>query len=177
MTRAGHPALVSVAGAGPHAPFTPSLRTNGRQKGEQAVAQRVKTFPYTTGVSVGGVGREGHTTYLLVNFNRDADYVHQRLAAFRALLPSGAAAAPAPVRLTGDTAVYDEFNRLGQQAAEQADMTALPIALILLLVIFGTVVAALTPLVLAVISPSICEGSMTFTGVPEASRRRACRSR
>jgi RND superfamily putative drug exporter len=56
------------------------------------------------------------------------------------------------VYLTGNPAIYSEFNVLTQQDAEDAERVALPIAFVLLLLVFASVVAAMTPLVLALVA-------------------------
>ncbi|HKV58887.1 MAG TPA: MMPL family transporter, partial [Ktedonobacteraceae bacterium] len=71
------------------------------------------------------------------------------LSAFHKLVPSGSAASPAHAYVTGDPAVDHEFTHLSTSDVERAEFTALPIALLVLLMIFGTLVAAAMPLLLA----------------------------
>ncbi len=97
-------------------------------------------------------GKDGKTTFVTVNFNTNADATEHLLPQFRTLLPSGAAADPAKVYLTGGPAVYSTFTDITQKDTTTAETRALPIALIVLLAVFGTVVAALLPLVLAVVA-------------------------
>ncbi|HLI69156.1 MAG TPA: MMPL family transporter [Ktedonobacteraceae bacterium] len=115
-------------------------------------SQQAQHFADVTGVIQGGIGPDGRTTFLTVNFDKDANYMQQQLPRFRKLLPAGAAASPAQVYLTGDIAIYDEFNQLAQTDTEQADGVALPLALIALLIVFATVVAAILPLLLALVA-------------------------
>ena len=110
-------------------------------------ASQAQAFPHVTGVTPGGVGSDGRTTYLTVNFDRAPS-----IASFRKLLTSGAAASPARAYLTGDLAVYDEFSSIAEADVGRADATALPLALLVLLAVFGTVIAAVTPLVLALVA-------------------------
>jgi putative drug exporter of the RND superfamily len=109
---------------------------------------RARGFPYVTSVMPGGPGRNGRTAYVLVGFDRDPDYMQREMSAFRALLPTQDTANPAQAFLTGTPAVYDTLTRITVRDAERADATALPIALIVMLVVFGTAVAAMMPLLL-----------------------------
>jgi RND superfamily putative drug exporter len=111
------------------------------------VSNKLWALPHVTQVTSGGVGTDGRTTYLTVSFDKNPD-----IPTLRKLLPNGAVASPARVYLTGDLAVYDEFSSIAETDVGRADATALPLALLVLLVVFGTVVAALTPLLLALVA-------------------------
>ncbi len=113
---------------------------------------RARTFPSVTSIVSGGVGKDGHTTYLVVNFDASSSYVRQHLSDFRALLPSGAAAGPASSILTGDAVVDSDLSKITQQDTEQAEIVALPVALVILLIVFGSLIAALMPLLLAMVA-------------------------
>ncbi|GAC1564880.1 MAG: hypothetical protein NVS3B14_00900 [Ktedonobacteraceae bacterium] len=76
----------------------------------------------------------------------------KQLSDFRKLLPVGSSASPAHVYLTGDPAVNHEFSSTSASDVEHAEFTALPIALLVLLVIFGTLFAAAMPLLLAMVA-------------------------
>jgi RND superfamily putative drug exporter len=110
---------------------------------------RTRAFPHVSGVIPGGIGQDGRTTFVTVNFNTDPDAVEQQLPNFHTLLPK---TGPARAYLTGNVAVYSEFAQIAQQDTEQADARAIPIALAVLLVVFGTLIAALIPIVLALVA-------------------------
>ncbi|HLV97181.1 MAG TPA: MMPL family transporter [Ktedonobacterales bacterium] len=109
---------------------------------------RAHAFPHVSGIISGGVGKDGRTTYLVVNFDTGSSYVRQHLDDLRALLPAG----PATPHLTGDAVVDSELSQITQQDTEQAELVALPIALVVLIIVFGSLIAALTPLLLAVVA-------------------------
>lgn len=111
-------------------------------------AARARGFPYVTSAVPGGPGRNGRTAYVLVGFNHDPDYMQREMPAFRELLPRQGTANPAQTFLTGTPAVYDTLTRITVKDVERADATALPIALIVMLAVFGTAVAAMMPLLL-----------------------------
>ncbi|MDQ2907314.1 MAG: MMPL family transporter [Chloroflexota bacterium] len=118
-------------------------------------ASRAKGFPYATSVIVGGVGKDGRTTYVEVGFNHDPDFMQREMPTFRTLLPSQNAANPAHAYLTGTPAIYDTLTRITNTDVERADSIALPIALVGLLLVFATVVAAMMPLLLGVTAVSV----------------------
>jgi RND superfamily putative drug exporter len=120
-----------------------------------ALASRARALSDVTSVASGGVGKDGRTTYLIINLNKSADAIQQQFSDFRAALTGKPLIGPAQVYLTGDLAVYDEFNQLGQTETEQADGAALPIALVVLLIVFGSLVAAAMPVLLALVAVPI----------------------
>ncbi|MGZ3679753.1 MAG: MMPL family transporter [Ktedonobacterales bacterium] len=115
---------------------------------------KAQDFPHVTSVTQnpgGQQSRDGYTTYVVVNFDGSGDSVEHQLGDFRKLLP-GASSGPAKVYLTGNPAVYDTFTQVTQEDSARAEEAALPIALLVLLIVFGTFVAALMPLILAVVA-------------------------
>jgi RND superfamily putative drug exporter len=113
---------------------------------------RAHSFSQVTDVTLGGTGQDGRTTYVTVNFNTGSDTVGDQLDAFRKLLPAGAAASPARVYLTGDAPFNHDFSQTTLQDTERAEFFALPIALFVLLIVFGTLVAAAMPILLAIVA-------------------------
>src|SRR5579884_4255249 len=65
---------------------------------------RAQSFAHVTGVIQGPVSADGHTTYLTVNFDKGSDYMSEHFTDFRKLAPTGSAATPARVYLTGSLA-------------------------------------------------------------------------
>jgi RND superfamily putative drug exporter len=131
----------------------------------QAFVQRARAFPDVTGVTSNGVGRDGRTTFVVLSFDRSYNHTQQQMPALRRLLPSGADAGPARTYLTGDAAVYDEFTSITQSDATHAEEVALPLALIVLVIVFGTLVAAATPLLLAVVTVPVALGILYAVAV------------
>ncbi|HEY6541241.1 MAG TPA: MMPL family transporter [Ktedonobacteraceae bacterium] len=120
------------------------------QQEVNAFVSRVRTYHYTTGVSSSGGGLDGHTIYVTVNLSIYPN--GDQLSAFRTLVPQGSAATPAHTYVTGDPAVDHEFSSLSTSDVARAEFTALPIALVVLFMILGTLVAAAMPLLLAMLS-------------------------
>jgi RND superfamily putative drug exporter len=111
--------------------------------------------PHVIGVTPGGVGRDGRTMLVVVSFDQGSGYVQQHLAELRALVPSGADAGPARVYFTGDAPVTAAIRQITGQDTERAELAALPLALVVLVLVFGTLVAALMPLLLAMVAVPI----------------------
>ncbi|HEX9039189.1 MAG TPA: MMPL family transporter [Ktedonobacterales bacterium] len=110
---------------------------------------RAQAFSHVTSVTQGGVGRDLATTYVTVNFDKHAPGAQTLVSQFEQIVPRGADATPARAYVTGSPAVEAAFSQVTQQDTERAELYGLPIALIVLLIIFGSLVAAFLPLTLA----------------------------
>ena len=119
------------------------------QKEMQHFINKVRSFQHFRDITMGNISADGYTTFLLVNFDADYDVMQQPMSELRALLPTSNATSPASAYLTGQLPVADEMNTLTQNDAERADAEVFPLALLALLIVFGTLSAALLPLVLA----------------------------
>ncbi len=113
-----------------------------------AFLARVQTVPHVVNVATGGSGQDGRSTFIALGFDQDADSVASNLADLRAILPH---TGPAQAILTGEAAVTNEVQRDTQQDLETEEGIALPLTLVVLLLVFGSVVASFVPLILAVI--------------------------
>ncbi len=96
---------------------------------------RARTFSHVTSVTPGGVGKDGRTTQVTVAFNEDGSTAQQLMPAFRELLPT---TGPAKVYLSGGPETYREYSQITQSDVERSERVSLPIALIVLLAVFGT---------------------------------------
>jgi RND superfamily putative drug exporter len=122
------------------------------QQEVQDFMAKARAFPHVSQVTQGGTGQDGRTTSIMVNFNQTDDKIETKMEDFHTLLPSGDAASPAKAYLTGDSAVFREITTTTQQDVERAEIAALPIALLVLLVVFGTLIAAAMPILLAIVA-------------------------
>jgi RND superfamily putative drug exporter len=113
---------------------------------------RARALDHLTSVAPGPISDDGKTTFAVLGFDRSAETVQQGLGDLRAALPTGG---PARTYVTGDPAVYDEFNRITQEQTQRAEVAALPLALVVLVIVFGTLVAAALPLTLALFAVPI----------------------
>ena len=113
---------------------------------------KVRAFPHVTDIVQSGAGQDGRTTFVTVTFSVNSGTVKDQLDDFKKLLPGDTPANPARAYVTGDPAISRDFSQITQSDTEHAEFLALPIALLVLLVVFGTLLAALTPLVLAMVA-------------------------
>jgi RND superfamily putative drug exporter len=131
---------------------TTAVTDSAYQAQVSAVASKFRSYPHVTGVNDAGPGKDGHTTYLAVTFDKNTDYVETKVPDILNMLPSGSNAGPAQVYLTGSPAIYAEFTAITQKDAERAEVFALPVALLVLLIVFGSLLAALMPITLALVA-------------------------
>ncbi|MGE5334685.1 MAG: MMPL family transporter, partial [Nitrososphaerota archaeon] len=131
---------------------TVAVTNSAYQAQISAVTDKFRAYPHVTGIIDAGPGQDGHTTYLTITFDTSTDYVETHISDIMAMLPSGSAAGPATVYLTGTPAIYAEFTKITQRDAERAEMFALPLALLVLLIVFGSLLSAFMPLTLALVA-------------------------
>ncbi len=129
-----------------------SVNAPDYQQEVHTFVSRVRTFPHVSGVVQSGPGQDGRTTFVTVTFTVNSGTVRGQLDDFKKLLPAGTSASPAHAYVTGDPAIDQDFSHITGSDTERAEFFALPIALLVLLVVFGTLLAALTPLVLAMVA-------------------------
>jgi putative drug exporter of the RND superfamily len=118
----------------------------------QAFTNKLKTFPHFRSITQGSVGQDGRTIFILINFNADFETMQQYMGNLRNMLPNGSHAGPAQAYLTGGLPVTDELNTLTESDAEVADTEVFPVALLVLLLVFGTFTAAILPLLLTLMA-------------------------
>ncbi|MBV9019810.1 MAG: MMPL family transporter [Ktedonobacteraceae bacterium] len=124
------------------------------QQEVQTVMRQVQTVPHAISVTAGPVGRDKRTTVVQVGFDEDNDTVAQQVPSLRKLL-SHLPIGPARILLTGEPVVTDELPKDVETVSEAAKSVALPLTFIVLLIVFGTLWAALIPVMLALITLSV----------------------
>ncbi len=107
---------------------------------------QARVFPHVVSVTPAETpGKDGRTTYVTVAFSQTPT-----LADFQKIVP--ASATPARAYLTGDQALSDAFTTVATRDTETTKRDVLPFVLIVLLIVFGTLLAALLPLVLGLVA-------------------------
>jgi RND superfamily putative drug exporter len=130
-----------------------------------AVAQRVRALPGVAGVATaydgtpGLVSRDRHATYLVIRL-RALDDSGKR-AEFDAI-KSQLTAPGLSVQVGGTVAVDARIDALTKADVGRGEMIAMPIVLVLLILIFGGVVAASMPLLIGILAVL---GALTVTRV------------
>ncbi len=91
-------------------------------------------------------GGHGHDTFAVINLNMSTSRATQELPRLESYL-----SAPAGLKMyvTGAPAIDALYNQALEQQLRRAELIALPVSLILLVLVFGSVVAALLPLIIA----------------------------
>ena len=99
-----------------------------------------------TAASTGDAGlisRDGRATFAVLSFDARTEQVQRLIPAIRArLAPTGLT-----TYLTGDPAVYADIEQISAEDLRTAETYTLPIAVIVLVLIFGTLVAAALPVI------------------------------
>ncbi|MFC7681020.1 MMPL family transporter [Paenibacillus sp. GCM10028914] len=71
--------------------------------------------------------------------------------------------------LTGNTAVFADMNEAVKNDIFQAEMIGLPLAFLILLLVFGTLTAAILPLIAGVVSVTVTMGILYFVAILDGS--------
>jgi putative drug exporter of the RND superfamily len=110
-----------------------------------ALESELRAQPSVQSVTISPAGTDGKTSILVVEsragVNLPVSELHQIVSQ---------ASGPAQTYLTGGPAISHEMTQTSTSDVEHADLMTLPIALLILMVVFGTLVAACMPLLLAV---------------------------
>ena len=94
------------------------------------------------------ISKDGHAVAIDVAVKDDLATARDYYPELRALVRSD----PLQVQATGVLAINSGFNEVLQQDLRRAETVSLPLALVLLLVVFGSIVAALVPLGVGVLA-------------------------
>ena len=113
------------------------------------------------------LSRDGTKTFALVRLNEELDQAVDDAGQLAALVeaPDGV-----ETTVTGIPMIQHEFNEAVERDLVQAELISLPIALLILLAVFGTVVGAVLPIVIAALAlPSSMAAIGLLAGVTEMS--------
>ena len=89
------------------------------------------------------ISRDGQATFAVLSFDANTEQVQRMIPAVRARL----APTSLTTYLTGDSAVYADIERISAEDLRTAESYTLPIAVFVLVLIFGTLVAAALPVI------------------------------
>jgi putative drug exporter of the RND superfamily len=151
----------------------PESASTGRSEAIKFVSNSLRTEPGVSGVLseldwpdelfhgkdggtlviVGLKPQAGSTETLLPKLRERAEWIQDRL---RVPFPG------AKLELTGQTALNVDLRKVSSVDANRAELRALPVTLVLLLLAFGSVVAAMLPLSLGVLAISMTMGAASL---------------
>jgi uncharacterized membrane protein YdfJ with MMPL/SSD domain len=139
---------------------SPTLRVTDRGFADpvQASLARLKKLPYVTKVESFYdpglpplVSKDNHTTYALVTLKGSENFLEKRTPDLRDL----AQAPPLETHLVGQAAVNYDVEKASAEDLVKVERFTFPIVAILLVLVFGSVVAAAVPLVLGAASVAL----------------------
>ena len=133
------------------------------QQEVQSVVTQVQGFPHVSSVVNAGTGKDGKSTFLVVNFDKQNNISNQ-LSNFQKLLPQGSAQTPARVYLAGGPESDQEYITTLLKDTASSKAIALPIALLVLMIVFGSIVSGLMPLLLSLAAVTLSLALITFIG-------------
>ncbi len=102
---------------------------------------------------------DGVTTFVVVGFNQNDESTAKNIPGFQKIIPTGG---PATISLTGTPVVDQELTQTVSQDLEHVEAISLPITLLVLLVVFGTLAAAAMPLALALFAVPVALALVTL---------------
>ena len=131
----------------PRRPQPRITRRRSRRPWRASTARRSpSSSSVQTAASTGDAGfisQDGHATFAVLSFDASTEQVQRMIPAVRARL----APTELTTYLTGDPAVYADLEQISAEDLRTAETYTLPIAVIVLVLIFGTLVAAALPVI------------------------------
>jgi RND superfamily putative drug exporter len=112
--------------------------------------------PPSTGVSI---SRDGHTAIMQAGAARDANAMVAAADRLKGKL-SALSAAGVQVHLTGAAGMWSDFNAANRSAMLKSEVISWPVTLLILLLAFGSLVAAGLPLMLTMVGLMAAAGSL-----------------
>ncbi|WP_106766419.1 MMPL family transporter [Paenibacillus faecalis] len=109
---------------------------------------------------------QDHIISVTVMLNEDTATALANFDEIRADIP---AITGANTYLTGNTAIFADMNEAVKSDIFKAEMIGLPLAFIILLLVFGTLTAALLPLIAGLISVTVTMGLLYFVAVVDGN--------
>ena len=110
------------------------------------------------------VSADGDTTILPVVLAYEVKDATDEVAPLVDLVKDADEAEGFQVLTAGNASINHESNEISERDAQRGEMIGIPIALIILLLVFGAVIAAGIPLVMAIVSIVIAIGTVTLIG-------------
>jgi RND superfamily putative drug exporter len=118
------------------------------------------TDPYATQQQ--SISADRHTVTAVVGLSDNQDQALRHNDDLVAAVTKASAGSDVSARLTGSAPFYSEFSKTTTHDLERAEKVALPISLLILILAFGSLVAAGMPLALALLSLAISFGVISI---------------
>jgi putative drug exporter of the RND superfamily len=121
--------------------------------------------------AVGLVSRDGHATIIPVTIAKDFDNATANSARLAAVIHK-VQYPPFQVLIAGPAQSQRDFTRIAEKDMGKAESIGIGTALLVLLVVFGAVVASLLPLSLGIVAIAVAMGEVGLFGLVFTSRSR-----
>lgn len=128
----------------------------------QDTFKNVNGIPHMTGMTTPFQQKgmiKGNYAYGILAFNEDSDYLGTEINELRNKLINKHGLT---VTMTGSPVIVEDLNRASQEDLAKAEMIGLPIALVVLILAFGGIVAAAIPLINGIVSILTTMGIVYF---------------
>lgn len=111
------------------------------------------------------VSRDGRTTIIPFTMAGDFDDSSDNIAEVIEVVDAAQARSEFRMLITGQATVGEDFRKISGEGLLKGEMFGIPIALIILLVVFGALVAVLIPVVVAAASIVVAMGAASLLGL------------
>lgn len=138
--------------------FLAEMNSNVDQLLSMPEVIRVTTF--ATGGGPRFISKDRHTAIAAVDFNLESEAVEPKIPEIRSKLKSG----QVTTLLTGSAAIYSDITRASERDLVKAESRTLPLALVALIIVFGSLVGASVPLVIGGLSVALTLALVYFIG-------------
>ena len=149
----GRRALRRQDGLGPGLPAHDRARRSSVLKADPRVKTVVAPRPGTS------ISRDGHTAIVQAGAAADANTMVRAADDLKAQLQRSAATA-SQVSLTGASGMWSDFNEANRTAMMKSELFSWPVTLVILVLAFGSLVAAGLPLMLTILGLMASAGSL-----------------
>ncbi|MDH4340796.1 MAG: MMPL family transporter [Thermoleophilia bacterium] len=116
-----------------------------------SVVEGVAT-PWSAGGNAGLLSRNGQTGLISVRMAGSTAEAQDHIGPILALARSAEGSSGATVRVTGQASIAEDVNTAAEKDLKTGEAIGIPVALLVLLLVFGTLVSALLPIGLAVVA-------------------------
>jgi putative drug exporter of the RND superfamily len=124
--------------------------------------QSIQTYAGTGAAQL--ISKDGKSSVAVLTFDTSRQEVQQEVDGIRAVLRSAERSTQLTTSLTGEPAVYADLTSASLSDLGKVELYALPVALLALVVVFGTVVAAALPVITGGMAVSVTLGGLYLLG-------------
>jgi RND superfamily putative drug exporter len=146
-----------------HAAGTPEYNDKLRQvidrlKTEEGVASVFSILDASQAIGSGLIGEDAQMSIAFIEMNMKADFVINKIPDYQNRVVEQAKSLGAEAYLVGAAPFWGESSVQSQEGLAQAEMIVFPLIIIILLLVFRSIVATLTPLMVTIASVLVAMG-------------------